>query len=594
MGISLGANQYGKAENRVVRIYRDTARHEIVDLNVSTSLRGDFADAHVDRRPVRGAADRHAEEHRVRLRQGARRHARPRTTPSPSAGASLDASPQADSAQVRVEQYAWDRIPVGAERPRPRVRPARRRGPHRRRHGQRPRRRAAGARGLRAPGPGRAEVDRLGVQGLPEGRVHDAAGDRRPDPGDLARRPLALRRRHATATGTSPTTPSSATLLETFATTYSRALQETLYLMGRRVLETNDGVAEIRFSAPNKHHFLVDLAPFGLENNGEVFIAADRPYGLIEATRRPRRRARPGRRLARPSPGSREGAPMSDHGLTTSPTARMLFTELPLLDRPAAAKAAGFDASSSGGRGRTSRSRRRRRRRVRPRRPRRGRAAGRAELLRRRPGRARTAACCRSRPAPAQFRDNIDVAVGDRRPARRVGVQRAVRQPGRRTRRPREQDELAAREPRPRPPPPPHGSARRCWSSRSAGRSRTRCAPPTMRSRSCTRVRARRATRTSASCATCSTWPTTATTSTRRSRSTPASPATSRSPTAPAAASPAPASSTSGATSPTSPGRGYAGWVGLEYKPTTDTETSLAWLPRERRAAPLANRSRQR
>jgi hydroxypyruvate isomerase len=29
--------------------------------------------------------------------------------------------------------------------------------------------------------------------------------------------------------------------------------------------------------------------------------------------------------------------------------------------------------------------------------------------------------------------------------------------------------------------------------------------------------------------------------------------------------------------------RGYAGWVGLEYKPTTDTETSLAWLPRERR-----------
>jgi hydroxypyruvate isomerase len=31
--------------------------------------------------------------------------------------------------------------------------------------------------------------------------------------------------------------------------------------------------------------------------------------------------------------------------------------------------------------------------------------------------------------------------------------------------------------------------------------------------------------------------------------------------------------------------RGYAGWVGLEYKPTTDTEASLDWLPRERRAA---------
>ncbi len=43
-------------------------------------------------------------------------------------------------------------------------------------------------------------------------------------------------------------------------------------------------VAEISFAAPNKHHHLVDLAPFGLENPGEVFIAADRPYGLIEAT----------------------------------------------------------------------------------------------------------------------------------------------------------------------------------------------------------------------------------------------------------------------------------------------------------------------
>jgi hydroxypyruvate isomerase len=32
--------------------------------------------------------------------------------------------------------------------------------------------------------------------------------------------------------------------------------------------------------------------------------------------------------------------------------------------------------------------------------------------------------------------------------------------------------------------------------------------------------------------------------------------------------------------------RGYRGWVSLEYKPSTGTEASLAWLPRERRAAP--------
>lgn len=29
--------------------------------------------------------------------------------------------------------------------------------------------------------------------------------------------------------------------------------------------------------------------------------------------------------------------------------------------------------------------------------------------------------------------------------------------------------------------------------------------------------------------------------------------------------------------------RGYSGYVGLEYRPTTDTESSLTWLPKERR-----------
>jgi urate oxidase len=75
-----------------------------------------------------------------------------------------------------------------------------------------------------------------------------------------------------------------ALLLATFATTYSRALQETLYAMGSAVLEAHEEIEEISFAAPNKHHFLVDLEPFGLDNPGEVFVAADRPYGLIEAT----------------------------------------------------------------------------------------------------------------------------------------------------------------------------------------------------------------------------------------------------------------------------------------------------------------------
>jgi urate oxidase len=54
--------------------------------------------------------------------------------------------------------------------------------------------------------------------------------------------------------------------------------------MGAAVLETRPEVAEVRLSLPNKHHFLVDLSPFGLKNENEVFYAADRPYGLIEGT----------------------------------------------------------------------------------------------------------------------------------------------------------------------------------------------------------------------------------------------------------------------------------------------------------------------
>jgi urate oxidase len=43
-------------------------------------------------------------------------------------------------------------------------------------------------------------------------------------------------------------------------------------------------VCEVRLALPNKHHFVVDLSPFGMENPNETFYAADRPYGLIEGT----------------------------------------------------------------------------------------------------------------------------------------------------------------------------------------------------------------------------------------------------------------------------------------------------------------------
>ncbi len=54
--------------------------------------------------------------------------------------------------------------------------------------------------------------------------------------------------------------------------------------MGQAVLAAHDAVAEIRFTLPNQHHVMVDLSPYGLRNEGEVFVVTDRPFGVIEGT----------------------------------------------------------------------------------------------------------------------------------------------------------------------------------------------------------------------------------------------------------------------------------------------------------------------
>jgi urate oxidase len=53
--------------------------------------------------------------------------------------------------------------------------------------------------------------------------------------------------------------------------------------MAEAAIGNRPEVVEVRMSMPNKHHFVVDLSPFGLSNDNEVFHADDRPYGLIEA-----------------------------------------------------------------------------------------------------------------------------------------------------------------------------------------------------------------------------------------------------------------------------------------------------------------------
>ena len=72
-------------------------------------------------------------------------------------------------------------------------------------------------------------------------------------------------------------------LVETFASHRSESVQHTLYAMGEAALSACAGITEIQISMPNRHHLLVDLAPFGLDNPNEIFVATDQPFGVIEA-----------------------------------------------------------------------------------------------------------------------------------------------------------------------------------------------------------------------------------------------------------------------------------------------------------------------
>lgn len=73
-------------------------------------------------------------------------------------------------------------------------------------------------------------------------------------------------------------------LLDTFIAHESLSVQHTLYAMGQAAINTCDAIDEITLSMPNKHNLLVDLSPFELTNDNNVFLPIDEPFGLIEAT----------------------------------------------------------------------------------------------------------------------------------------------------------------------------------------------------------------------------------------------------------------------------------------------------------------------
>ncbi|MER5625354.1 factor-independent urate hydroxylase [Streptosporangium sp. NPDC002544] len=294
MPVVLGPNRYGKAETRLVRVVRDGDVHHIKDVTVGSALSGDMEAVHLT---GDNAAVLPTDTQKNTVYAFARKHgvAQIEDFAILLARHYVDSQPTVHHARVEIEEYFWDRIPVNGDS---------------------------------APGAGHSFVrsgretrtcvvhhDRDGtttvVSGLRDLVVLNSTGSEfsgfaqdeyttlKPTRDRVLATEVSARWRHLP--GVPPHGDSLGDsladshygesydevrrcLLGAFAETYSLSLQQTLYAMGERVLNTRKEVCEVRLAMPNKHHFLVDLTPFGLDNPNEVFYAADRPYGLIEGS----------------------------------------------------------------------------------------------------------------------------------------------------------------------------------------------------------------------------------------------------------------------------------------------------------------------
>ena len=276
MGFLLGDNQYGKAEVRVVAVDRSAPQHTLVDLNVSSSLRGDFAASHTsgDNSHVL-ATDTQKNTVLAFARDGV---GSPEAFGLRLARSFAGAYPWITGARVGIESYGWSRIDV-AGRP----------------HDHSFRRDGGEVRTAVVTVDGAEEHVLAGITdlvvlkttgsefwGFPRDRYTTLAETR-----DRILATAVTARWRYTSTDLDFDACFGAVrtaLLEAFAGTHSLALQQTLYAMGTAALEAVPEAAEIRLSLPNRHHFLADLSAFGLDNPDVVYAAADRPYGLIEGT----------------------------------------------------------------------------------------------------------------------------------------------------------------------------------------------------------------------------------------------------------------------------------------------------------------------
>eukprot|EP01132_Coremiostelium_polycephalum_P009185 gene9185-11259_t len=73
-------------------------------------------------------------------------------------------------------------------------------------------------------------------------------------------------------------------VFDIFSKTYSKSVQETLYIIAKTALEKFPQIEKVHLSLPNKHAFGFDFSRLNLENANNVFQPVEEPSGLIEGT----------------------------------------------------------------------------------------------------------------------------------------------------------------------------------------------------------------------------------------------------------------------------------------------------------------------
>ena len=279
MGITLGHNQYGKAETRVVRVYRDSDPHELVDYNVSVALVGDFDEIHYDgdnskcltTDATKNTVNAYAKEHGEEARQ-------PESFGLALARHFVEDTAPVERARIKLEMYPWTRLDSGGS-PHPHAFVAD--GSYKRT-----------ATVTYENGEARivSGIRDLVLLKTTDSEFHDYLQDRyttlKPTTDRVMASAAVIQWLHTSddVDWSKSYDDALSTLTDVFAAHHSLALQQTAWEMGKALLESQPEIAEMRFSMPNKHHFVIDLSPFGLDNPNEVFHADDRPYGLIEGT----------------------------------------------------------------------------------------------------------------------------------------------------------------------------------------------------------------------------------------------------------------------------------------------------------------------